>query len=44
MPLGSALTRLRLKRAGFGVAGGLVAACSLIFLMNPEKFIQKFKY
>lgn len=38
---GPALTRLRLKRAGFGLAGGLIASATLIFAMNQDKFSSK---
>ncbi|KAH9409895.1 mitochondrial import inner membrane translocase, subunit timm23 [Tyrophagus putrescentiae] len=35
---GSAMTRFRVKRAGFGLAGGMIASAVLIFAMNQEKF------
>lgn len=38
---GPALTRLRLKRAGFGFAGGLIASATLIYAMNQDKYGSK---
>ncbi|KAH9511954.1 mitochondrial import inner membrane translocase, subunit timm23 [Dermatophagoides farinae] len=42
---GSLLTRMRLKRAGFGLTFGLLAGAALIILLNPDsKMISQLKH